>query len=115
MPGPGRPPAPPLDIDPLKLEELVREAHRLSRDKSALKSWLGPKRIFHVMFQDYLATLPVPGGKGVALNQQSSELFLKMSEPLAEALEGVEIEDDEPQSQERVVKPPQRPRRLKHR
>lgn len=90
MPGPGRPPAPPLDLDAAKIAELVAQSREFAKDKGKLKAWLAPKRIFHVLFQDHLSTLPIPGGKGVALNAQSSKLFLEMSEPLAAALEGVE-------------------------
>jgi hypothetical protein len=91
---PGRPPAPPLDLDAAKIAELVAQSHEFAKDKGKLKSWLAPKRIFHVLFQDHLSTLHIPGGKGVALNAQSSKLFLEMSEPLAAALEGVEEEED---------------------
>lgn len=94
MPGPGRPPAPPIDLDPKAIADLVAKSLEFARDKSKLKAWLGPKRIFHVLFQDHLSTIPIPGGKGVALNAQSSKLFLEMSEPLAAALDGVE--DEEP-------------------
>lgn len=93
-PGPGRPPAPPLDLDAAKIAELVAQSREFAKDKGKLKAWLAPKRIFHVLFQDHLSTLPIPGGKGVALNAQSSKLFLEMSEPLAAALEGVEDEED---------------------
>jgi hypothetical protein len=95
MPGPGRPPAPPLDLDATKIAELIRQSEVFAKDKGKLKAWLAPKRIFHVLFQDHLSTLPIPGGKGVVLNAQSSKLFLEMSEPLAAALEGVEDEEDE--------------------
>lgn len=91
--GPGRPPAPPLDLDAAKIAELVAQSREFAKDKGKLKAWLAPKRIFHVLFQDHLSTLPIPGGKGVALNAQSSKLFLEMSEPLAAALEGVEEEE----------------------
>lgn len=85
--GPGRPPASPLALDPKDIEDLRRMARELTEDHTKLRDLLTQKRMFHVLFQDYLSTMPIAGDRGVVVNAEASKRFMDFSEPLVEALE----------------------------
>lgn len=93
---PGRPPAEPIDLDPAKVAELMALAESLIADPVKMKKFMKSRRVFHVVFQDYLSTIPIPGGKGVAANAEASKRFMDFSGPLLESLRGVEEEAPTP-------------------